>query len=936
MPKYFIKRGNEVKGPLEKSQLRELFKSGKVRGTDQVRAGQSGEWDSLQNFLAKPQRKAKGKARKSASSPILLIAGGVISIVVLIAAGIYFRGLLQSSEKTPDIAEFTSTKNPSDFVEKEKVETPATTSPHITDLNGGATSTKDLLSLVNVEDWSIVGTWAKEGESLVSPGGNGVRMQIPYSPPEEYELICQIEPLETTRGIIFGLISSGHPFHAILDYRGQHGLEQVGGEDVSGNATRSDNPSGLTVGKKSTIRCVVTKSSVLVNVDDNTIIDWKGSSEELSRNGYWEIPFNNALWFGGFSRYRIHSAKLKEITGQGITLLDQLPPKIVSKSTMAKAMEIYGPALSELAKVIGTEKRPLESKLTYTGKTVLKFNHEVIPKLTPEIMNLITQLKGPVSLELYRMTVPDEASTVEHFAALGKMPGLIELGLWNRHFVDGPRMQALAGSKSIETMVLDHQSMSDDEITALCELQSLVKLRMYHVDLDDTKLYSIATKLPQLEYLTIGHWSEDKTISEKSLAALSQLSNLKFLDICDCQALTDDAVDHLVKLNQLETLNLKNTSVSFSGAKTLRTQLADTLIEWELPPVVIKADQSVPIMEMIKQYPQDKSFFEQQLQRAQREINTRANSDRVGLIVVGRIELEEGDNPAAINAQVVLSNNGFFASAIRDANRPMGFQAQQYRPLDLVVAEHAELNDDGIYDAGVVQMVKAPPEQHGSIVGQIQLEGRGTTEGTRVSLGYSTSNINSIHGGTQGSGGHSFSLSAKTQDDGTFSFKELSEGSYYVYFSNDDFVSTLRKLQVRPGEATDLGTIALDKKREIEIEYVVELNPVQKFDLNQKKTVKVKTGEPFKSREQIYGHDLLFETKSQKMGFRTSYVPCSMMHLGEGLLSDYQDVDISNFQGTRPSRIEPQVGHVYLLNQGHWKHHVLFRINSFNETDSQE
>jgi serine/threonine protein kinase len=79
----------------------------------------------------------------------------------------------------------------------------------------------ELLPLVNVDRHSVNGPWKRMADGIVSPdtgiNANSARVWIPYSPPEEYEVILYVERTKGTEDLILGFVHQGRPFAVALD-----------------------------------------------------------------------------------------------------------------------------------------------------------------------------------------------------------------------------------------------------------------------------------------------------------------------------------------------------------------------------------------------------------------------------------------------------------------------------------------------------------------------------------------------------------------------------------------------------------------------------------------------------------------------------------------------------------------------------------------------
>lgn len=178
----------------------------------------------------------------------------------------------------------------------------------------------DLLAMADPKACWTDGEWSKEGSKLLSPKRYGARLELPYTPPEEYRLNVIFEPLDEPNGLLFGLRSGRSRFVTLFNYtpdaEAKSAIENVGGRNVDNETTFT----GRLLLKDRTSQAIitVTKSGVHGTVDGRTILDWKGSPDELSLSDYWSTPNENALFLGAYDcRYRFHRLTLEPISGSG-------------------------------------------------------------------------------------------------------------------------------------------------------------------------------------------------------------------------------------------------------------------------------------------------------------------------------------------------------------------------------------------------------------------------------------------------------------------------------------------------------------------------------------------------------------------------------------------------------------------------------------------
>jgi hypothetical protein len=184
----------------------------------------------------------------------------------------------------------------------------------------------DLLELMDTKRDQVQGTWTLENHTLESPKEYGARLEIPFQPPEEYELQVIAEPLDAANGLLLGQRSGQHRFAVLVNYATDKkvlsALENIAGENVGNPSTVEG--AMLKKGRPSLITCTVRKTGVTVSVDGREVIQWVGDRDSLSLSNYWKTPTENALFIGAYDcRYRITRATLTPLTGEGKKLVEK-------------------------------------------------------------------------------------------------------------------------------------------------------------------------------------------------------------------------------------------------------------------------------------------------------------------------------------------------------------------------------------------------------------------------------------------------------------------------------------------------------------------------------------------------------------------------------------------------------------------------------------
>lgn len=192
---------------------------------------------------------------------------------------------------------------------------PSNTSPSSSNSFRFGTET-EILSKLPKDLVAVSGEWKWQAEKLESPKAYGARIELPVEVPQEYQAIYVVEPLDEPNGLTLGQLLDGKRFLVLLQYRADsaslNAIENIREQNV-GNATTSDR-SLFVKNRISQIVCTVRKDGVLVEVDGQRVIDWKGTPEELSLSEYWQTPNARRLFIGAYDcRYRIHRVTLRPI-----------------------------------------------------------------------------------------------------------------------------------------------------------------------------------------------------------------------------------------------------------------------------------------------------------------------------------------------------------------------------------------------------------------------------------------------------------------------------------------------------------------------------------------------------------------------------------------------------------------------------------------------
>ncbi len=174
----------------------------------------------------------------------------------------------------------------------------------------------DLLEQIDAESCWHTGQWTKRDGVLESSKAYGVRIELPYTPPEEYRLTLIVQPLDDPNGLILGQRSGKHRFATLVHYQqGDAILSAI--EDIRGrNVGNETTIAGAVFQKHRPSQVIVTvrKNGVQVEVDGRRIISWHGDRSELSLSDYWSTPDASKLLLGAYDcRYQFHRISVERL-----------------------------------------------------------------------------------------------------------------------------------------------------------------------------------------------------------------------------------------------------------------------------------------------------------------------------------------------------------------------------------------------------------------------------------------------------------------------------------------------------------------------------------------------------------------------------------------------------------------------------------------------
>jgi serine/threonine protein kinase len=439
----------------------------------------------------------------------------------------------------------------------------------------------DLLSLIDPSECAIVGTWSRVADGIQSPKLHGSRLQIPWAPQGEYDLTIVAKPLDDVHGLTIGLVSDGHPFHALLNWGNNYAaLENVDGLDVGSRPGPGRNSSSvyrqnvMTINRQSTIHCRVRKSGVSVDVDGDPLIDWKGQPDQLSRNGYWITPVEQALFVGSHvCRYEFSKITLTPVNGS----VKQLPPpRLNSPGSLQVASSVFNVPLELLDDASKAWNLSVHDGID--NELAIGFSPNRSRPIQSEDIQLVTNLTCPVHLNLSALA--SESWSGDAAQSLADMPKLKLLKIDDNGAMPATLPAILSRNNSLRHLTLGHQKLEESQAREIGKISSLRELGFNFTDMNDASVRIIAEALPELELFHIGYTGANSRLTNTAVKSLSQLANLRDLSIRQNPTINDQCVEDLLKLKKLSVLWIDGTAISKSGYDRLKSQLPDAAITW--------------------------------------------------------------------------------------------------------------------------------------------------------------------------------------------------------------------------------------------------------------------------------------------------------------------------------------------------------------------
>jgi beta-mannanase len=235
----------------------------------------------------------------------------------------------------------------------------------------------NLLGRIDPKRDAVEGDWKITDKGLTFDGDREwSRIQVPYRPPEEYDLTVVAERVRGTEILIIGLVVGSHQATVVLDGwgGGVSGLERIDGKVSQDNET-TRRGWRFTNGRPTTIVCKVRRGGVSVTCEGKPIIDWAGDASRLSIVGGWKVPDDGQLFLGGWKggAFRFRKLEVKEVSKNGLPDVGA-----ASKPATPTAGGKFCPPKGKRLLIIGQDRDSMTAYVRDTGQVpggFMSYNH---------------------------------------------------------------------------------------------------------------------------------------------------------------------------------------------------------------------------------------------------------------------------------------------------------------------------------------------------------------------------------------------------------------------------------------------------------------------------------------------------------------------------------------------------------------------------------
>lgn len=184
-------------------------------------------------------------------------------------------------------------------------------------------------------------------------------------------------------------------------------------------------------------------------------------------------------------------------------------------------------------------------------------------KITSEGLKTVGQIKTLKALDLRMCEI--DGDSLSHLTGLSELVELRFSGKERITDIEDPGMAHIAKLIKLRSLSLDGLWVSEDGIKTLAPLKDLQQLQLGKT-LVGNEVIPVLENFPKLKSLRL---SKNGQLDATGLAQLSAIKNLEELDLSECTAFFDDALESVGKLTKLKKLNLWRAQIGDAGIAAL-------------------------------------------------------------------------------------------------------------------------------------------------------------------------------------------------------------------------------------------------------------------------------------------------------------------------------------------------------------------------------
>ncbi|HEX7376387.1 MAG TPA: hypothetical protein VF278_04710, partial [Pirellulales bacterium] len=202
----------------------------------------------------------------------------------------------------------------------------------------------DVMKAIELDRDRLHGDWQFTGQTLVTPGAEGDKLQLPAIVPESYQLDLVAEREAGSDSLTFTIPIAGAQGALSIDgWQGKlSGLEKIDDKRIDANETKHEG-SIFADGKPHAIHITVRKNHVRLVCDGKPLVDWTGDVGRLKP--LEAFPYKDRIYVGDWqTKYRLTNIKIRAFPGDAA---DGSPPAFAAETmpNETASPRLAGPAI---------------------------------------------------------------------------------------------------------------------------------------------------------------------------------------------------------------------------------------------------------------------------------------------------------------------------------------------------------------------------------------------------------------------------------------------------------------------------------------------------------------------------------------------------------------------------------------------------------------